>query len=143
MNYKNELISLFNIFNETDKLYDKLAAKVGINSNQLSILYYLETHEKVTQKNITEDMLIPKQTVNTILNNWIKQGYIFFENELSKKNKIILFTELGKKELGSKICYVMNQEAIILNKIGVEETNNLVLANLKYLNIMREVIKNE
>lgn len=87
-------------------------------------------------------MLIPKQTINTILNNWINAGYISFENKLTKKNKIILLTEFCKKELEPKITFVMDKEAIILERLG-DVTKSLVLSNLNYLKIMKEVIKNE
>lgn len=142
MDYKNELIELFNIFNETNKAYNELASKVGLSYNQMVILYYLQSHNNVTQKNIVNDMLIPKQTINTILNNWINAGYIPFENKLTKKNKVILLTEFGKKELEPKITYVMDKEAIILERLG-DVTKSLVLSNLNYLKIMKEVIKNE
>lgn len=142
MDYKNELRELFNIFNETNKAYNELASKVVLSYNQMVILYYLQSHYNVTQKNIVNDMLIPKQTINTILNNWINAGYISFENKLTKKNKIILLTELGKKELEPKITFVMDKEAIILERLG-DVTKSLVLSNLNYLKIMKEVIKNE
>ena len=142
MDYKNELIEIFNIFNETNKAYNELASKVGLSYNQMVILYYLQSHNNVTQKDIVNDMLIPKQTINTILNNWINAGYISFENKLTKKNKIILLTEFGKKELESKITYVMDKEAIILERLG-DVTKSLVLSNLNYLKIMKEIIKNE
>lgn len=142
MDYKNELRELFSIFNETNKAYNELASKVGLSYNQMVILYYLQSHYNVTQKNIVNDMLIPKQTINTILNNWINAGYISFENKLTKKNKIILLTEFGKKELEPKITFVMDKEAIILEKLG-DVTKSLVLSNLNYLKIMKEVIKNE
>lgn len=142
MDYKNELRELFNIFNETNKAYNELASKVGLSYNQMVILYYLQSHYNVTQKNIVNDMLIPKQTINTILNNWINADYISFENKLTKKNKIILLTEFGKKELKPKITFVMDKEAIILERLG-DVTKSLVLSNLNYLKIMKEVIKNE
>lgn len=142
MDYKNELRELFNIFNETNKAYNELASKVGLSYNQMVILYYLQSHYNVTQKNIVNDMLIPKQTINTILNNWINAGYISFENKLTKKNKIILLTEFGKKEPEPKITFVMDKEAIILERLG-DVTKSLVLSNLNYLKIMKEVIKNE
>lgn len=142
MDYKNELRELFNIFNETNKAYNELASKVGLSYNQMVILYYLQSHYNVTQKNIVNDMLIPKQRINTILNNWINAGYISFENKLTKKNKIILLTEFGKKELEPKITFVMDKEAIILERLG-DVTKSLVLSNLNYLKIMKEVIKNE
>ena len=142
MDYKNELRELFNIFNEINKAYNELASKVGLSYNQMVILYYLQSHYNVTQKNIVNDMLIPKQTINTILNNWINAGYISFENKLTKKNKIILLTEFGKKELEAKITFVMDKEAIILERLG-DVTKSLVLSNLNYLKIMKEVIKNE
>lgn len=142
MDYKNELRELFNIFNETNKAYNELASKVGLSYNQMVILYYLQSHYNVTQKNIVNDMLIPKQTINTILNNWINAGYISFENKLTKKNKIILLTEFGKKVLEPKITFVMDKEALILERLG-DVTKSLVLSNLNYLKIMKEVIKNE
>ena len=82
MDYKNELRELFNIFNETNKAYNELASKVGLSYNQMVILYYLQSHYNVTQKNIVNDMLIPKQTINTILNNWINAGYFVCEPEV-------------------------------------------------------------
>lgn len=143
MNFKSELRQLFDIMNETDKMYNVLAKKVDLSFNQLIILYYLRTHNNVTQKNIASDMLVPKQTINSILNNWIKDGYIIFQNESSKKNKIILLSEEGEKELGLKIDYIMDKENRILSKFSQKEVEALVSSNLEYLKIMKEVIKEE
>jgi len=143
MNFKSELRQLFDIMNETDKMYNVLAKKVDLSFNQLIILYYLRTHNNVTQKNIASDMLVPKQTINSILNNWIKDGYINFKNESSKKNKIILLSEEGEKELGLKIDYIMDKENRILSKFSQKEVEALVSSNLEYLKIMKEVIKEE
>jgi len=143
MNFKSELRQLFDIMNETDKMYNVLAKKVDLSFNQLIILYYLRTHNNVTQKNIASDMLVPKQTINSILNNWIKDGYINFKNESSKKNKIILLSEEGEKELGLKINYIMDKENRILSKFSQKEVEALVSSNLEYLKIMKEVIKEE
>lgn len=143
MNFKSELRQLFDIMNETDKMYNVLAKKVDLSFNQLIILYYLRTHNNVTQKNIASDMLVPKQTINSILNNWIKDGYIIFQNESSKKNKIILLSEEGEKELGLKINYIMDKENRILSKFSQKEVEALVSSNLEYLKIMKEVIKEE
>lgn len=143
MNFKSELRQLFDIMNETDKMYNVLAKKVDLSFNQLIILYYLRTHNNVTQKNIASDMLVPKQTINSILNNWIKDGYINFKNESAKKNKIILLSEEGEKELGLKIDYIMDKENRILSKFSQKEVEALVSSNLEYLKIMKEVIKEE
>ena len=143
MNFKSELRQLFDIMNETDKMYNVLAKKVDLNCNQLIILYYLRTHKNVTQKDIASDMLVPKQTINSILNNWIKDGFIIFQNESSKKNKIILLSEEGEEVLGVKIDYIMDRENLILSKFSQSEVEALVSSNLEYLKIMKEVIKEE
>ena len=143
MNFKSELRQLFDIMNETDKMYNVLAKKVDLSFNQLIILYYLRTHKNVTQKDIASDMLVPKQTINSILNNWIKDGFIIFQNESSKKNKIILFSEEGEEVLGVKIDYIMDKENLILSKFSQSEVEALVSSNLEYLKIMKEVIKEE
>ncbi len=143
MNFKSELRQLFDIMNETDKMYNVLAKKVDLSFNQLIILYYLRTHKNVTQKNIASDMLVPKQTINSILNNWIKDGFIIFQNESSKKNKIILLSEEGEEVLGVKIDYIMDRENLILSKFSQSEVEALVSSNLEYLKIMKEVIKEE
>lgn len=143
MNFKSELRQLFDITNETDKMYNVLAKKVDLSFNQLIILYYLRTHNNVTQKNIASDMLVPKQTINSILNNWIKDGYIIFQNGTSKKNKIILLSEEGEKVLGLKIDYIMDKENLILSKFSQKDVEALVSSNLEYLKIMKEVIKEE
>ena len=143
MNFKSELRQLFDIMNETDKMYNVLAKKVDLSFNQLIILYYLRTHKNVTQKDIASDMLVPKQTINSILNNWIKDGFIIFQNESSKKNKIILLSEEGEEVLGVKIDYIMDRENLILSKFSQSEVEALVSSNLEYLKIMKEVIKEE
>ena len=143
MNFKSELRQLFDIMNETDKMYNVLAKKVDLSFNQLIILYYLRTHKNVTQKNIASDMLVPKQTINSILNNWIKDGFIIFQNESSKKNKIILLSEEGEEVLGVKIDNIMDKENLILSKFSQSEVEALVSSNLEYLKIMKEVIKEE
>ena len=143
MNFKSELRQLFDIMNETDKMYNVLAKKVDLSFNQLIILYYLRTHKNVTQKDIASDMLVPKQTINSILNNWIKDGFIIFQNESSKKNKIILLSEEGEEVLGVKIDNIMDKENLILSKFSQSEVEALVSSNLEYLKIMKEVIKEE
>jgi DNA-binding MarR family transcriptional regulator len=78
--------------------YESWAKKRGLTSNGLFVLYVIREHPgSCTQRLICEKLLLPKQTVNTILESFEKKGYVLKKTrEEDRRNKYLLFTELGQ-----------------------------------------------
>lgn len=81
--------------NQIDGLYYMAARKLGIKDNTLILFYVLNDRKPHTQKEICEEWLIPRTTINTIVRENVKEGRIRLENAGHKKEKQIFLTEKG------------------------------------------------
>ena len=59
-----------------DGAYDRLAKRLGITGNLLWLLYILDDGAPHSQKQICEEWLFPKTTVNTLTKECQGAGYI-------------------------------------------------------------------
>lgn len=83
--------------NVIDGAYDMIAKKIGIKENTLALLYALDDGKSHSQKEISEEWLIPKTTLNTIVKECVKEGYLFLDTGHPKKEKKICLTEKGRE----------------------------------------------
>lgn len=86
--------------NVIDRTYEKWCKKLGIEYYDMIMYYTLVEYgdTPITQKQICEDMDIPKTTVNSVIKKQIKLGYIELEvNPNNKKEKWIRLTKKGRK----------------------------------------------
>ena len=79
-----------------EALYGEWAKAHGMSYNTVMTLYALAQARGCTQKQIAEEWLIPKQTVNTIVKELERQGYVRFEAGRDLKEKLVCFTEAGR-----------------------------------------------
>lgn len=81
-----------------NEAYEQWAKQQGLNSNALFVLYTIhEQQENCTQRMISERLLLPKQTINTILDGLEKKGLVSREpSETDKRNKLVRLTAAGK-----------------------------------------------
>ena len=82
--------------NKIDGLYYMSAKRRGINENALCVLYALDDGKPHSQKQICEEWLIPKTTVNTIIREWQKEGIIVLIPENRRREKNICLTDKGR-----------------------------------------------
>ena len=78
-----------------DGAYYYFARRSGAPENLLALLYALEDGKPHSQKEICEDWLIPKTTINTIVKEQIAAGRITLRAGKGKREKIICLTESG------------------------------------------------
>lgn len=100
--------------NKIDGGYYFCARKMGVNENMLALLYALDDGKAHSQKQICEDWLIPKTTINTVVRELTQAGYITLVPGEKRREKIICLTEEGKKYTHSLVekFYVAEQEAL-------------------------------
>lgn len=83
--------------NIIDGIYAIAAKKIGIKENTLSLLYALDDGNPHSQKEICEQWLIPKTTINTVVKECVDVGYIVLVNDGHKKEKTICLTNKGRE----------------------------------------------
>ncbi len=100
--------------NKIDGCYYFCARKLGAKENMLALLYALDDGRPHSQKQIAEDWLIPKTTINTIVKELVGAGHVTLLAEGESREKTILLTEPGKaaaRRLLEKI-HTAEQEAL-------------------------------
>lgn len=100
--------------NKIDGTYYLSAKKLGINENMLAVLYALDDGNLHSQKQICEEWLIPKTTINTIVKELIEAGYITLLARGKTREKNIRLTDSGKAytQKVMKSVYAAEQRAI-------------------------------
>lgn len=94
--YHKQFYRLIVALNRIDEFYYRFAKSTGIKENTVSLLYALADGEPKSQKQICEEWLIPKTTLNTIIKELSASGMLVLLNEEGKKEKIISLTEKGE-----------------------------------------------
>jgi len=94
----------------------------GLTLNSLLVLYSLhEEPANCTQKSISQSWSMPKQTVNMILKDFEKKGFVeLLPLPSDKRNKLIRTTDSGAAFANEKILKFLDLEGNILNKYGSE-----------------------
>ena len=92
-----QLQRYYALWKECTAMYEEWSKDQGLSSNGVFVLHsFYESNGRCTQKMISEKWNIPKQTVNTILKDFQKKGYInMVSDDSDKRNKLICLTESG------------------------------------------------
>lgn len=83
--------------NRIDGIYYQWAKRIGLKDNMLALLYALSDGKLHSQKQISEEWLIPKTTINTVIQECIQKDYVVLQQEPHSKEKRICLTEAGKQ----------------------------------------------
>ena len=118
---RQDIKDFYALWQRVEQLYEHFAKNHRLGG--VHILFTLcalhEYTEGCTQKQICEEWVMPKQTVNTILKGLETQGYLFYSPSLSDgRSKIIHLTEPGKEYIQSIIGLLSQAEARTLDSMG-------------------------
>lgn len=95
--HRAELRRFFTALNKIDGLYDLFAKRLGTNGNHLALFYALDDGEPHSQKQICDEWLIPRTTINTIVREYVDKGYITLLHTDHSKEKHISLTDSGQE----------------------------------------------
>ena len=101
--------------NKIDGVYYLFAKKYGINENTLAFLYALDDEAPHSQKEISDEWVIPRTTINSIVKKMLADEYVMFLAEPHTKEKNIVLTEKGRSHTDSLLnrIYLAEERAII------------------------------
>ena len=94
--YSEAIQRLVNAINKIDGAYYFCAKSMGIKENTLALLSALDDGRVHTQKQICEDWLMPKTTINTVVKELLSENYITLSQAGPTREKTILLTQKGR-----------------------------------------------
>jgi len=138
-NYRNEIRRLMIAVNQVEGLYYSAAKKLGVKENTLTFLYALDDGKSHSQKQICDEWFIPRTTINTIVKECVKAGYITLVNENHSKEKKVAITEIGKTHAKEVLQAVYHAEQNAMIETLAEFTPEFVAALEQFVeNLQKE-----
>mgnify|MGYP003297999455 CR=1 FL=1 len=102
-----------------DSFYDEFAKKSNVSSALLWVLYALNDGNPHTQIEISNDWELPKTTVNTVIKDIQKDGYVELVPIKGKRREMsIVLTESGKKFADDVLSDLYEKEAEVYKTLG-------------------------
>ena len=131
-----------------DKVYEEYAKSIGMPYTSFSVLWSLLFNENCTQKEICQRTWLPKQTVNTIITDFYKNGFVVLEERPEdRRTKTVKLTEKGKNYAQEAVCHIRYAEYAAMEQFTEDEREQLIGLTKRYadkcLETLRESIKNE
>lgn len=114
------------------ELYGEWARRHGMSYNTMMTLYALDQRDGITQKEITEGWLLPKQTVHTVVKELERLGYVRFGTGRDKKEKRIFFTDEGHAYARERLGDLYALEDRALEAIGAQAAQAVVTGQLAF-----------
>ncbi|RHU04574.1 MULTISPECIES: MarR family winged helix-turn-helix transcriptional regulator [Erysipelotrichaceae] len=115
-------------------LYDEYAKRNGLLMNTLlvlNVLYYAK--EGMTQKEICQRTFNSKQTVNLIIKNLLKDGYVELKEDTNdKRNKLVVMTNEGKMYAKIPVTHITWAEDKAMSMFSEEEQELLIRLSRKF-----------
>ncbi len=125
-------------------LYKNICSELNISENEFWVWYALMTIKgDCSQQEICSSWSLSKQTVNTVITNLMKKGYLYLEVIPGTRNrKRILLTEEGRQYGSSIITPVVNAERRVLEQVSYEEREAAIRSFIHYTALMRNELSN-
>lgn len=112
--------------NRMDGLYYQLSRKLGVKDNILWLLYALDDGELHSQKQICEEWLITKTTLNIVVKECEKNGYITLLHPEHSREKLICLTDAGRQYANSLLQPLYRAEEYALKKTLAHYGNEFI-----------------
>ncbi len=141
---KEQIALLNSAMSRVLNVYENLAKKHGLNYNSLMVLYTMYEVDVCTQKTVSQRWLIPKQTVHSILKEFEKKGYIYFEPyPNNKREKILKLTPEGRLFADSVLEKVNYIEEKTMENLGDKTRSSLVESTMAHCEEFERIFKEE
>lgn len=140
---KEQFNLLFKLWYKMDSLYSEYAKREGMSYTTMLILNIIyEDNNHCTQKMLAEKTFLPKQTINTVITGFYKNGLITLkEVPDDRRNKTIELTPQGQ-ELADKIFPSLDNAAMnALEAIEKTEVSKLLELLQTYVDNFEKNIK--
>ena len=131
--------------NRFGALYRYLAASFGISACGMWVLYYLFIAEDdISQQELMQLMMFPKQTINSAVTGLVKKGYVELEMIPGTRNrKKIILTKAGRSFAKDTVCRLQSAESRALGQMGDKKMKQYIALHDEYLALLTEEFSEE
>ena len=141
---REQIEAINSTMNRINELYAKWAKKHGLNYNSLMIIYAMYEMKICTQKQICNEWMMPKQTVNSIFMELRDKGYLIFETDSTdKRERRARFSDTGLQYAKNILEGLLQIEENVMKKMGKEACNWMLVTNQEYCRIFETEVDNE
>ena len=128
-----------------DALYRKCASVFGFPDCAMWILYYLSSSdEELSQQDLIDKMLFPKQTINSSTIKLADQGMLELTPIPGTKNKKkITLTEQGRKLAEGTVVRIRRAEVQAVKDMGKQKMEQFLTLYREFYECLEAAIKNE
>lgn len=141
-NWDKSIKAITSAVDRTDYLYEKWAKKQGVNNYVSRIMYMLYLSGVNRQKEMVENYGMPNQTVNTVITELQKKGYIILiPDENDKRSKIIKLTQEGINYANKIVTPLLDCEIRVLKKMGTQRVEMLIDTMNQYADLLETEMK--
>lgn len=144
---KNKMLQDIQAYNalwlDSSVLYREWAKAHDVSYFELLVILSL-TEGPCSQKEICQKWQIPKQTVNSILKNFLQNNWVkLTPAKEDKRNKIILLTQEGRAYMEPLAQKLADCECTVWVKLGEERRKALMEGTALYNKFFREAQTDE
>lgn len=139
-NFQEQQAALSRQEKKIDELFHQIATQLGLSDSAFWTLFCLcEEDETYTQNSLAEILCIPRQTLNSTVNNLVQNGYVYLEKISSARNsKSIHLTEKGRDFCNRFILPVTKAEENALMRMTDTEIEAYLALSQKQSNYLQE-----
>ena len=127
-----------------DAMYREAGAKFGLSDCSMWVLYFLiSSGEPISQQDLIEKMMFPKQTINSAVMKLAKDGLVkLFTTPGMGNRKTIALTETGMDLANSTVWRLLKAELRAVKNMGTERAEQFIqLYSELFSAIQEEFIK--
>lgn len=127
MDINTKVKAFCNAWQSLNIIYEDYARKAKVSYNFLYILNTIKESPNCTQKQICEQTLLPKQTVNNVISNLLKNDYIkLVELSENRRIKTIHLTDKGKQYADTLIPHIHHANQLAMETLTKEQQETLL-----------------
>ena len=108
--YLNEIREFMITTAVLDHIYENLAKAAGTRGSLIELFYALDDGKPHTQREICQKWLVPKTTINTLVQKCVRNGYITLLSHSGQKEKEIQLTEEGRRYMRDLLDKIYDAE---------------------------------
>lgn len=110
------------LFTQMDRVYAKYARSQGFNYSSLYVFHEIARSQFCTQKSLCGEMFLPKQTVNSIVRSFQKQGLLeLAELPEDRRHRMICLTEKGREYAQRVLTRITQAEMTSIGQFDEQE----------------------
>ena len=127
---------------EISERIDALIAKTGLSYSEFAVLYTLAKDGRSTQKKISEEWLIPKQTVFNVCKDFRQKGLVQIgEQSVDRRERAMSLTQKGRDAADPIVRASDELGGRVFARLGEKNAEKLFLLLTRFCEICDDEIK--